>query len=361
MYNIKELSGWYYDLQRENRLISVTLHPNKILTNGKWGDVTKTDEDNPKYAEDPICSAIATEDFSVSVANSWSDFGGDMLGQMWESIKPLAPYADAAKGMIREAVSQYKSLMNSNNSDDNKRATRIKESKMSKGLADMMIYLDDKLNDPNSGVDITDYLNRALVVQGTRFSYYSGSGTSFGNLMMKFTVFPTYKGSKFVSVDDQVKELFPYCIGKFVGGTEGLASDKERNTKGTAANLIDDMVSWQIPPGGFKANVKNVDVVQEGTLLLKFGAYYMVDNLVIENATFNFSKQMTKNPEGYSFNGPLLSPLYCDVTIQLRPATKYSDVSLRKFVLGQERSTPGIKNIEQELIQNCLMGVDTEN
>ena len=358
MYNVEELSGWYYDLQCENRLISATLHPNKILRGNKWDDPSPTDPDNPKYAQEPICRAIVSEDFNVAVANSWSDFGGDMLGQMWESIKPLAPYADAAKGMIHSAVEQYNNMLKSSNPSDKGRAARIKESKLSRGLANIMTRLDNTVNDPESGIDITDYLNRALVVQGTRFSYYSGSGTSFGNLMMKFTVFPTYNGSEFITVDKQIKKILPYCIGKFVAGTEGIASDEERNTEGSMANLIDNMVSWQKPPGGFKANIKNVDVVQEGTLLLKFGAYYMIDNLVVENATFNFSKQMTKNPQGYRNYGEILSPLYCEVTIQLRPATKYSDISLKKFVFrGSRESNDTIAMIEDKLRMNTAMGI----
>lgn len=360
MYNIKDISGWYYDLQRENRLISATLHPNKVLSGNDWVDASPTDPDNPKYAKDPICSAIISEDFNVAVANNWSDFGGDMLGQMWESIKPLAPYADAAKGMIHKAVEQYNNMLASNKADDKGRAARIKESRLSRGLAEVMTRIDAKINDPNSGVDITDYLNRALVVQGTRFSYYSGSGTSFGNLMMKFTIFPTYEGSKFKTVDEQVEKLLPYCIGKFVAGTDGIASDEERNQEGSVANLIDNMVSWQKPPGGFKANIKNVDVVQEGTLLLKFGAYYTIDNLVVENATFNFSKQMTKDPNGYITGTSIISPLYCDVTIQLRPATKYSDISLKKFVIGTNRVSSTIAALEGELRRNTNLGIDSE-
>jgi hypothetical protein len=109
---------------------------------------------------------------------------------------------------------------------------------------------------------------------------------------------------------------------------------------------------------GFKANIKNVDVVQEGTLLLKFGAYYMIDNLVVENATFNFSKQMTKNPQGYHNYGEILSPLYCEVTIQLRPATKYSDISLKKFVFrGSRESNDTIAMIEDKLRKNTAKGI----
>ena len=342
-----KLSGWYYDLQLENRLTSATLHPNKELSGTEWVDVTgEKDPDYDKYGKNPICRAIITEDFNVSVANSWSEFGGDMLGQMWESIKPLAPYADAAKQMIHSAVQDYDKA-----SPEAK--AKINESTVSRTLAKVMTAIDNNLQNPKSGIDITDYLNRALVVQGTRFSYYSGSGTSFGNLMMKFTLFPTFNGTEYITVDKQVDKILPYCIGKYVTGTDGLQVDNE--TK----NIIDNMIGWQKPPGGFKANVKNVDIIQEGTLMLRFGAYYAITNLVVENATFNFSKQMTKKPDP-TLSGDILSPLYCDVTIQLRPATKYSDKSLKEFVLsrGSTKTLQEVQNDLKKVLQSNL-SVDT--
>jgi hypothetical protein len=231
---------------------------------------------------------------------------------------------------------------------------KINESRISRTLAKVMTAIDDKLQNPKSGIDITDYLNRALVVQGTRFSYYSGSGTSFGNLMMKFTLFPTFNGTEYITVDKQVDKILPYCIGKYVTGTDGLKVD-DKETQ----NIIDNMIAWQKPPGGFKANVKNVDVIQEGTLMLRFGAYYAITNLVVENASFNFSKQMTKKPDP-TLSGEILSPLYCDVTIQLRPATKYSDKSLKEFVLSRG-STKTLKQVTTDLkkVLEPNLSVDT--
>lgn len=335
------LSGWYYDLQLENKLTSASLHPYSVLVNGEWRkhlyaegedkDLKENDPDQAEYSKNPICKAIITEDFNVSVANTWSDFGGDMLGQMWESIKPLAPYAGAAKEMISSAVQEYDSA-------DEATKKRINESTVSRTLANVMRAMNDTFNNnEGSGLDITDYLNRALVVQGTRFSYYSGSGTSFGNLVMKFTIFPTFKDNKYITVDKQVERILPYCIGEYVTGADGLKVDKETQS------IIDGMVAWQKPPGGFRANVKNVDIIQEGTLMLRFGAYYAITNLVIESANFNFSKQMTKKPDP-ALSGEIISPLYCDVTLQLRPATKYSDKSLKKFVFSRAST-----NIVQEV------------
>jgi hypothetical protein len=337
------ISGWYYDLQLENRLTCATLHPYSELVNGKWGKFVggkeKADDDVPEYRKEPICKAIITEDFNVSVANTWSDFGGDMIGQMWESIKPLAPYVSAAKEMIRSAVDEYDKA-------DAATKNKINESTVSRTLANVMKAMNDTFNNENSGLDITDYLNRALVVQGTRFSYYSGSGTSFGNLVMKFTLFPTFNGKKYITVDKQVEKILPYCIGEYVTGADGLKTDEETQ------KIIDGMIAWQKPPGGFRANVKNVDVIQEGTLMLRFGAYYSITNLVIESANFNFSKQMTKKPDP-TLSGEIISPLYCDVTIQLRPATKYSDKSLRKFILSRA-STKTVTKVTNEMKKNLL-------
>lgn len=323
-----KISGWYYDLQLDNRLTNVTLHPNTELNGDTWEKFSgDPDRDYPEYRAKPICRAIMAEDFSVSVANSWSEFGGDMLGQMWESIKPLAPYADEAKRMIQLAVEDYEKQENQGLVD------KIEESKISSAMAKFMIAANNAINDPESGIDITDYLNRALVVQGTRFSYYSGSGTSFGNLVMKFTVFSTWIDGEFVTVDEQIEEIYPYCSGEFVNGTDGLKVKKETQ------QIIDSWISWQKPPGGFKANVKNVDIIQFGTLMLRVGTYYTITNLVVENANFVFSKQMAKNPKNGS-----ICPLYCDVTIQLRPATKYSEKSIKKFVLSSESEMVGEVN-----------------
>jgi hypothetical protein len=159
-----------------------------------------------------------------------------------------------------------------------------------------------------------------------------------------------------MTVDKQVEKILPYCIGKYVTGTDGLKVD---NNEKETQNLIDSMIGWQKPPGGFKANVRNVDTIQEGTLMLRFGAYYAITNLVVENASFNFSKQMTKKPDP-TMSGEILSPLYCDVTIQLRPATKYSDKSLKEFVLsrGSTKTVQAVQNDLKKVLESQL-SIDT--
>jgi len=422
-----KLSGWYYDLQLDNRLTSVSLHPNKILNDkGKWvnfdyesnnavdpnlKELKEADPDYTEYRKIPICQAIVTEDFSVSVANSWSDFGGDMIGQMWESLKPMAPYADFIKSQIHNAAENYRSMAGSSDPKDQQKLQNIQNSKVSSAMAKFTTRLDESLQKADKGekggIDVVDYLNRSLVVQGTRFSYYSGSGTSFGNLVMKFTLFPKYEyqyqnGYQFITVTEQVEELLPYCIGKFVNASGETKEEEEQRKKEANENgkkldeteeLINSLIGWQLPPGGFKTNYKNVDVIQEGTLMLRVGAFYTIPNLVIENVNFNFSKQMTKDPTQVQDvdleaeaqqkeeakkkekekkqpgenteettqeetkagskmfkQKDVISPLYCDVTLQLRPATKYSDNSLRKFILS--RGTKILKETSDTLRNN---------
>ena len=104
-----------------------------------------------------------------------------------------------------------------------------------------------------------------------------------------------------------------------------------------------DFVQWMCPPGGFRANIHFIDFIQPGTLKLKFGSYFSIPNLVCENATFNFSKQMVKDPAAY-YNykstgeenkfDDIISPLYCDVTLQFRPCTKFSDKTLKQYIMG---------------------------
>jgi hypothetical protein len=356
----KTLSGWYYDIQTDpnrSRLTCVSLHPNMRPEGSEWIDVDygadPDDNFGHPYALEPICTAIYNEDFNVSVANSWSDFGGDMLGQMWESIKPMAPYADHIQNLIIEADQKYQNAKP-------ELQGKIQENFLSRGLANVVHNIAEKLK--SGEVDVAEYLNRSLVMQGTRFSYYSGTGTSFGNLAMKFTIFPTWNNQgEFETVNYQVSKILPYVMGKFI--TEDVLTTPD----------LDGIVGWQVPPGGFRADIKHVDNIQEGTLKLKFGAQFAITNLVCESASFSYSSQMVKCPEGargYKLGGQddhddspievtpdLISPLYCDVVIQLRPATKYSDQSVRNFVFGRQTQET-LKTVNRELNDNITYEVN---
>ena len=180
----------------------------------------------------------------------------------------------------------------------------------------MMLKVEEEIGigDKTKPSGISKYLNRALVTQGTRFSYYSGTGISFGNMVLKFTIMPTYKGGSFKTVQEQVRKLYPYTVGHLM----------KNEQKG---NDPDNLINWQLAPGGFESDYRDVDNIQNGTLLMKFGALYAVENLVIESANFTYSKQAVKCPTKMDY-----SPLFCEVTLQLRPATKFSDNKLKQFV-----------------------------
>lgn len=311
-YSGSFISGFYYDAQKDNKLLSVTLHPNMVTSDGgvTWTKPTEVDDDGSKYPyrKEPIAKAILKEDFIVGIANNWMDFsGGDTINQIWNSLKPFAPYAKYAAEHLEEMA-------------------RVGNEEKAKGGFTGVVanLLNDMVNKFAPYVDkAADYLNRSLVVQGTRFSYYAGTGTSFGNLQMKYVIFGDWVNGKFLTVHDQLQELYPYILGKYVPW----------DTK-NKDNMLNQFVGWQLPPGGFKADVKNVDIIQEGTLKLKFGGYYSIPNIVIKDAQLTFSKQMIKNPQPAEGSNKI-SPLYCEVQLTLQPATKYTDISLKNFVEGK--------------------------
>lgn len=368
--NDNTLSGFYYDIQLDNPFTMCSLHPNRIFKvdennkKGVWVSVPADEQDEDdkendnvkeKYRKKPLCQSIFNEDFNVSIANNWSDFGGDPIGEMWNNLKPLAPYAAQLVSSLNTMMEQQKDVDRKHpevNSSYTARALKYIVRQMSKVTS--KDANGNTLNDRKDPASVTnsavvDYLNRSLVVQGTRFSYYSGTGVSFGNLSMKFTVFPKWdKDGKFITVNSQINELYPYLIGRYVPAEPDM-EDKD------SAAFIKDFIGWQMPPGGFASDMKNVDNVQCGTLKLKLGAYYYLNNLVCNDATFNFSKQMVKNPQSFIIGGNLqedmFSPLYCDVTLTLRPATKYSDQKLREFATGQGRAIHEHKTIKENMMK----------
>ena len=327
------ISGFYYDAQKNNKLLSVTLHPNMKTEDGgiTWKPVTG-EVDSDGYSMTPIATAILKEDFVVGIANNWMDFsGGDTINQAWNSLKPFAPYAKYAAEHLQEMA-------------------RLGDELKERGGLEGFISngLNDVVNNIAPYIDkAADYLNRSLVVQGTRFSYYAGTGTSFGNLQMKYIIFGDWINGKFLTVHQQLDKLYPYILGKYVPW----------DTK-NKDNILNQFVGWQLPPGGFKADVKNVDIVQKGTLKLKFGGYYSIPNIVVKDVQLTFSKQMIKNPQPATGDNKI-SPLYCDIQMTLQPATKYTDVSLKNFIEGKG-TTQDICEIET-MISDNLRNIKDQN
>lgn len=109
---------------------------------------------------------------------------------------------------------------------------------------------------------------------------------------------------------------------------------------------------WQSPPNDYKAEIFDIDETQEGTLKLKLGCQYELANLLCSDVMLNFSKSMVKNPFDNS-----VSPLFCDMALNLRPSTKFTDASLKKFVGGLTNSgqaKESLKDLNEELRDNLL-------
>lgn len=335
-----ELSGFYYDLQMRNPLLSVGLYPNTIRGGFDdegvpvWLPIPEKDQEldskqvgNKRvkypYCKYPLCKSIINQDFQVSITNEWTGFGGDEIGALWNSMRPKAPYAKIltkALGEIKAKSDEFES-----NSNDLGKTVGYIASIVSGFLA-------------KGEAMQAKYLARALDVKGARFTYYTGTGTDFGsNFGLKFTIFPTFgQGSTmisgtatndltFLSVTDQIGEILPYVMGDYVPViVKGLGQDVQDFVSQTAA--------WQTPPAGFEADIKDVDLIQKGTFKLRIGPYYAIENLVISNINITESKEMVKNPSPDG-NGEL-SPLYAEVNLVLRPASKFSAVSIGRFLSG---------------------------
>lgn len=302
----KITGGFYHDMQKSSGLMSVTLHPNTETKDGiNWKPVSG-EKDKDGYAKEPIITSIIQNNFTIGISNAWSDNNGsDSLTSLFNELKPMAPYVS----YISKNTNVMKEIGDRMRAEGSPAFLSKAVDLIQTGVDKVTPYLDKG----------AEYLNRALVIQGTRFSYYSGSGVSFGNLDMKVTIFTDWKNGQLVTVHDTLKKLYPYMIGKYVDFDE---KDPE--------NPINAFVGWQKPPGGFEADVKNVDNIQKGTLKLKFGSFYCIDNLVIKDVQATFSRQMVKDPREVG----QVYPLFCEAQIIFQPATRYTDESLKNFVEG---------------------------
>lgn len=337
---------FYYDRDLMRTLMSVSLHANSVLgEDGKWKEPTELTDDEG-YMEKYLIKAPLQEDYIVNMRNTWTEFGDDAIGGFFNTLKPYAPYLGKLAQMARDMNDTEKDMKILNDPDINTNFGTFVDK-----VTDRIANIADK------GADI---LNRSLVSQGARFSYYSGSGASFSNLAMKFTIFSGWRVNYYTgktewkTVNDQLSPLYPYIMGKYTGGVIDEESgniegtDIDTGIKGEAAAKINEFLSWQLPPAGYKPDVKHVDNIQFGTLKLKFGAFYSLPSLVCTNAQFNFSKQMVKQWDG---SRNVLSPLYCDIVLNFQPATKYSDDSMRRFVSGESMKNE-MKTVKKGLTQN---------
>jgi hypothetical protein len=366
------ISGWYYDNQLENRLTSVSLHANMIFTgdenNVKWDFVPETEDREGHKADKedqafhgisqveddkgreiyydvvPICRSICNEDFNVNITNDWSDFGIDNIaGSLWNGIRQIEPY----KSVIGNALKDIVKGARENSKDWDNKTKHSWTENINKGIS----WLADNYDKYLGKFEEKDYFNRALIMQGTKFSYYGGSNVNFTNLGMRFTLFPIFKDGKYVSVLDQAKLLYKYLMGSV-----------ENFDWGETGKYIDETTKkylmWQKAPIDFTPNLQDYDVIQQGTLKLKIGSLYAIPNLVCNDANFIFSKQMVKFPANLQApdHNIELSPLFCDVAISLRPVSKYSERMLRRLV-NNDRQTH--KDVQTEISDSLQKEIET--
>lgn len=384
--NLDVESGFYYDTQRANKLTRVTLHANSKPPKNAYdpwpGWIGNSDDVNPdfpktykddnqpdidesndpmrkdifgndlgadiRYGRLPLCSSIIQEDFNVSISNSWADFlGGNQLQDGFNQlIKPLGPYSD----IISEGLSSISGVL--------KEKSEKKDSEFWGKIATSLNNFGGEMGKAGN------VLTRSLVVQGTRFKYYSGSGISFGNLGMKFTLFSDWINKnefndakkadwQFIDVDTQLEPLMPYSIGKYIpffDNNDGGFRSQLDKTLADKLNIegldpvVNTFLAWQTPPGGFRPNVHYIDTIQRGTLKLKIGPRYTLRNLLIQDIQLNYSKQFVKYK---CADGLVTCPLYCDVFITFTPATKFSSDALLNFVRGHEISSPTYTKITE--------------
>lgn len=375
---IIEKSGWYYDQQLVQPLTSVKLLSNAQASwneeNGCW------DFKYSKEYNHLIATSILAEDFSIDASNSWVDNSvDDMIGGVLNSFKTITPYIGTFHNVLKTMSEKHK-----------EKAAAIennKDYKITSTLTKVVDYFGDETKNGSKALEsMRKISNGAFVSQGCSFSYYGGSNVNFGNLGMKYTIFPNYdfKGN-WVSVISQVALLLPYCIGNLqnvpwddVNSVAKVGADllsgidsalgisigdflksavdtaTESTTGKSAGELINQYLKWQAPPGGYNIDKpKEIDVQFPGTLCLEIGSHYKIDGLVVSGINLQFSKQLVRNPEFFYRNEKTLtnnnvedsiSPLYCDVNLMFRPITKYSSVSLMKFIKGNINNRKGTAN-----------------
>lgn len=375
-----KIRGWYYDKQMNSPLTSATLHANmwwnergnggkgefinwdKISgDNGFGSHGNECDRDNYEtligtvpdacgYGIDPICTSILNEDFNIAISNTWSEFGGDPIGEVWNNLRGSL----AAVGKELKVAGQM--LLDNNNQaiaeSESIKASGGHVSRTREWIQEKIKWVDTRIDTSSwSDFDIVSFMNKALVTNGTRFTYYGGTGIAFGNLGMKFTIFPKWENNQFLDVQNQVIKLYPYFIGQmesFEDATRvGTSQPGDSFVAGTLKDVANRCFMFQNPPGGYLTEMSGIDLIQQGTLKLKIGSFYEITNLVCSDVMLNFSKNMVKNPTNQE-----ISPLFCDVNITLRPSTKYSDKMLRKFVGGSDEAKRSMKKIIEENLKN---------
>lgn len=342
-----EVIKWFHPEDPENYPEAVrdeSAMPKWLIQTDKVGS-SGTPKNYP-YAKEAICSAVLNEDFRVSISNNFSKLGGDPLGEFINNMKSGLPIMEQI-GEFLKNVSKKTAETSENWKKEGKDTTKI-------DTLGKYLNAAAKWTGMNKAI-----MNRAIVFQGARFSYFGGTGVSFDNVALNYTMFPYWDTEdldengfpKFKTIYDQLEVILPYVIGDFVplvfaevvkDGTESKAVSFLKDIEATAKGVASSFGSWQLPPGGFEAAIKDIDVIQRGTLKLKVGSLYSIDNIVISSCNFTLSKHLIKHPqvEAHLKNATedaaqYLTPAFCDVQLGLRPVSMASKNSLLRFIRGE--------------------------
>lgn len=341
-------SGFYYDSQLNDPFLSISLHANTIKNDdGKWisgkeskKELLKAISDESKYPysgcyiAEPLARCILTEDLAYSVQNNFTDLNmGNPIESMFETFKPYAPIlgnmANGLKkgaGEVAKANSFGSAIVSAAGNFANSVAPWMESAK--------------------------GFLNKGLMVQGTRFAYYNGTSFNFNNLEMKYTVFSDYDiNGNFYSVENYIKKLAPYVMGEYYPSTnyKPVSDIKSQTVK----QFLEDYVGFQEPPGGFEMDTKNLNNVLRGTLRLNIGGMWAIENLILKNMNVVLSKVQAKDPE----NPGNIMPLYAEITLQLAPActivdTGYDRITSHKGLEEiRQASTEAYKNLLEKRIK----------
>lgn len=314
--------GFYYDSQLEDPYMSISLHANTKIVDGVWvtwpGEKLEKVSDSPhasEYGVEPIARCIMSEDFSYSIANNFSDYnGGNPIESIFETFKPYAPILGKFGTALKESTSNVR-----------------KDGSYGSGAVGWFNELMGKASNIMNAA--SGYLNKALFVQGTRFSYYNGTSFNFNNMEMKFIVFSDYVNTDpngdtwvFQSAEDYIKTLQPYVMGVYGPYNADFLSNS--GVKGEAREFIAKYVGFQDPPGGFQMDTQSLNNTLKGTLRMNIGGTWAIDNLVIKGMNVNMSRVQAKHPEK---EGETV-PLYAEISLQLAPAAAIVDTGYRNIL-----------------------------
>lgn len=330
--------GFYYDSQLKDPYLSITLHPNTVenpdndavakkapgpyLERTTTKPTNVTDEDWDCYSVYPLVRALITDDFSYSINNNFSDFsGGNPIESIFNSLKPYA-------GILGKFGKGVQKARESTKGENNYGSTWVE-------WGDKILGWAGKLAENGSKV-----LNSALMVQGTRFTYYNGTQFNVNNLELKYVKFSDWTEKisesgtttyEFVPVTEYIKSLNWYVMGKYHPVATTFFEKLLGNNIGAMLDeQVREYVGLQSPPAGFSMSCKNLDNMLKGTLRLNIGGRYALANLVIKNMNVNLSKVQAKDPRT-GHEGETI-PLYAEIVIQLAPASMLIDTTLNSIL-----------------------------